>query len=103
MLISGLFIQRDGFQVLDSGEVVQYDHPHSLLQNGAGAFHQMVRQLGDTQFSHLAAVAEDAYHSKWSFAGGDGAEVPRPQADTDSVSVAGASETGHENPAYVID
>ena len=89
--------------MLDSGKVVQYAHPHVLLQDGSGAFHQMVRQLGDTQFGHLAAVAEDAYHRKWSLAGRDGAEGPRPPADTNSVSVARASEIGYENPAYVLD
>ena len=78
--------------------VVECDQPHHPLQDGSGAFHQMVRQLGDAKFRHLAAIAEDTYHRKFSR---DGVEGSRAAAETNNVSMAGASENGFENPAFV--
>ena len=49
-------------QVLDNGEVVQFDHPYLLLQDKEGLFYQMVQQTGQEHQAVLYQAAAQAYH-----------------------------------------
>ena len=48
-------------QVLDAGTIVEFDHPHFLLQQREGHFTSMIQQTGKVMASQLHATAENAY------------------------------------------
>lgn len=39
-------IESDKILVLDNGEIIEFDHPHLLLQNEKSIFRQMVEETG---------------------------------------------------------
>lgn len=41
--------------------MVEFDHPHTLLQNSSGAFSNYVSKLGATEVERLTKVARDCY------------------------------------------
>ena len=51
--------------MIDSGSVVEYDHPHVLLQNPEGQFYSMVQQLGAQQAKILSQIAKESYMEKF--------------------------------------
>ena len=51
-------------QVLDNGEVVQYDHPYTLLLETHGHFAEMVRQTGSNEEERLLEIAKYHYVRK---------------------------------------
>ena len=50
-------------QVLDHGEVKQFDHPFVLLQDTDGIFSDMVQRTGEAYAQKLAKDAEDRYQA----------------------------------------
>ena len=52
------------FQVLNRGEVKQFDHPFLLLQDKDGIFADMVRQTGKSYARRLEDLAEKAYYER---------------------------------------
>ncbi|OXU18927.1 hypothetical protein TSAR_000783 [Trichomalopsis sarcophagae] len=56
-------IDSDKILVVENGEIVEFDHPHLLLQIENGCFAKMVRQSGDAMHAeHLRKVSEEAYN-----------------------------------------
>lgn len=51
-------------QVVDGGQIVEFDSPYVLLQNATGTFAQMVKQTGRDIADHLKTIAETSYLSK---------------------------------------
>ena len=49
---------------MDQGRVVEFDHPHTLLQREGGYFHQMVQQAGPQAEHRLHSLAKAAYYDK---------------------------------------
>ncbi|KAK0172592.1 hypothetical protein PV328_005892 [Microctonus aethiopoides] len=49
------------FEIMDTGSIVEFDHPHILLQNESGFFSNMVRETGNTSAKILAAIAKETY------------------------------------------
>jgi len=52
-------MDSDKVLVMDAGVVVEYDHPHNLLKNKLGHFHQMVEQTGQVSADLLHNVASN--------------------------------------------
>lgn len=50
-------MDSDKVLVMDSGTVVEFDHPHNLLKNTEGFFYKMVRETGETTADFLHNVA----------------------------------------------
>lgn len=46
---------------MDAGEMVEFDHPHLLLQNRHGHFSRMVAQTGKNMTAQLHGVATKTY------------------------------------------
>lgn len=46
---------------MDAGEMVEFDHPHMLLQNRQGYFYKMVAQTGKNMSTQLHGVATNKY------------------------------------------
>ncbi|XP_031342889.1 probable multidrug resistance-associated protein lethal(2)03659 [Photinus pyralis] len=44
--------------VFDAGKIVEFDHPHHLLQNKDGTFYSMVQATGQNMFKNLYSIAE---------------------------------------------
>ena len=57
-------MDSDKVLVMEAGSVVEYDHPHILMQNTEGYFYNMVQETGPSMAEQLAHVAEDAYCTK---------------------------------------
>ncbi|XP_046989445.1 ATP-binding cassette sub-family C member 4-like isoform X1 [Schistocerca americana] len=57
-------MDSDKVLVMDSGTMVEYAHPHVLLQFPEGYFYKMVEQTGESMAAQLAKVAEEAYNRK---------------------------------------
>ncbi|KAJ8684018.1 hypothetical protein QAD02_019810 [Eretmocerus hayati] len=47
--------------VMEAGQVVEFDHPHILLQKEDGVFHSMVQQTGASTAENLFKIAETGY------------------------------------------
>lgn len=45
--------------IMDSGSVVKFDEPKSLLQNENSVFYGMIKELGTTEFEHLPRIAKN--------------------------------------------
>lgn len=54
-------MDSDRVMVMDSGEIVEFDHPHILLQKPSGRFHDMVLETGFLESEKLKKVAFDSY------------------------------------------
>ncbi|XP_046392253.1 probable multidrug resistance-associated protein lethal(2)03659 [Ischnura elegans] len=54
-------IDYDKVLVLDEGRLVEFNHPHILLQNKEGYFYRMVQQTGIQMAKNLARLAEKGY------------------------------------------
>ena len=52
------------FQVMDGGEVVDFDDPYTLLQDENSQLKIMVDKTGPSSSKQLHQVAEAAYHSR---------------------------------------
>lgn len=50
------------FQVLDRGEVQQFDQPYNLLQDEDGLFYQMVQQTGQKYANELITIAQNKHN-----------------------------------------
>ncbi|XP_049853309.1 probable multidrug resistance-associated protein lethal(2)03659 isoform X1 [Schistocerca gregaria] len=57
-------MDSDKVLVMDAGIVVEYDHPHRLLQNNNGYLYKMVEQTGKSMMESLIKVAEESYRSQ---------------------------------------
>lgn len=54
-------MDSDKVLVMEAGIMVEYDHPHILLQNKEGYFYKMVQETGKAMAEQLHKVAEEAY------------------------------------------
>nr|XP_023023834.1 probable multidrug resistance-associated protein lethal(2)03659 isoform X1 [Leptinotarsa decemlineata]XP_023023843.1 probable multidrug resistance-associated protein lethal(2)03659 isoform X1 [Leptinotarsa decemlineata] len=57
-------MDSDRVLVMDAGQSVEFDHPHSLLQNKTGVFYGLVKQTGQAMAANLQSIAEESYISK---------------------------------------
>ncbi|KAF9815043.1 hypothetical protein SFRURICE_010601 [Spodoptera frugiperda] len=57
-------IDSDKILVLDAGRLMEYDHPHLLLQNKKSHFRKMVSETGPSMASHLHKLAAQSYQDK---------------------------------------
>lgn len=55
-------MDSDKVLVMDAGQLVEYDHPHVLLQNESGYFRKLVQQTGKTTANTLKKVAAECYY-----------------------------------------
>ncbi|KAF5283710.1 hypothetical protein FQR65_LT13745 [Abscondita terminalis] len=55
-------MDSDKIMVLDAGRVVEFDHPHLLLQNANGVFYSMVQQTGSAMVETLTNIARESYN-----------------------------------------
>ncbi|KAF5288561.1 hypothetical protein FQA39_LY15340 [Lamprigera yunnana] len=51
-------MDSDKVLVLETGEIVEYDHPHNLLQNKNGLFYSMLQQLDGSVINSLTEIAK---------------------------------------------
>ncbi|XP_069672860.1 ATP-binding cassette sub-family C member 4-like [Periplaneta americana] len=56
-------MDSDKVLVMDGGMMVEFDHPHVLLQNMEGHFYSMVQETGNNMAEQLARIAEESYHN----------------------------------------
>lgn len=52
-------MDSDKVLVMDAGEMVEFDHPHNLLQNNNGFLYKMVEQTGQATADLLHGVAAE--------------------------------------------
>ncbi|XP_014275661.1 probable multidrug resistance-associated protein lethal(2)03659 [Halyomorpha halys] len=57
-------IDSDKILVMDAGTLVEFDHPHILLQNKYGFLHKMVKETGKATEETLTKLASENYESK---------------------------------------
>lgn len=55
-------IDSDKVLVMDGGRVIEYDHPHLLLENMNGIFYNMVKETGQATADLLTAQAQYSYN-----------------------------------------
>ncbi|CAH1985088.1 unnamed protein product [Acanthoscelides obtectus] len=58
-------MDSDRVMVMSSGSVLEFDHPHKLLQIPEGHFHKMVLETGRQMANELEDIALEAYHKKY--------------------------------------
>jgi ABC-type multidrug transport system fused ATPase/permease subunit len=56
-------MDSDKVLVMEFGTMVEFDHPHILLQNQEGHFHSMVQETGYVMAEQLSRTAEECYHA----------------------------------------
>ncbi|XP_012261830.2 ATP-binding cassette sub-family C member 4-like [Athalia rosae] len=56
-------MDSDRVLVMDHGEVVEFDHPHLLLQDENGHFSSMLAKTGKSMAEQLKKIAKEAYDS----------------------------------------
>ncbi|VEN35015.1 unnamed protein product [Callosobruchus maculatus] len=59
-------MDSDKVLVMDAGTMVEFDHPHLLLQNPQGVFYRMVAESGRAMSEQLRRVARDAFQRQLS-------------------------------------
>lgn len=52
-------MDSDKVLVMDAGQMVEFDHPHMLLQNTNGFLYKMVQQTGPSMTDTLTKVARE--------------------------------------------
>lgn len=52
-------MDSDKVLVMDSGAIVEFEHPHCLLRNENGFFYKMVEQTGRAAADKLRTMAAD--------------------------------------------
>ncbi|XP_023310959.1 multidrug resistance-associated protein 4 [Anoplophora glabripennis] len=57
-------MDSDKVMVMAGGSMLEFDHPHSLLQTPEGPFHKMVLETGPTMSIQLKDIAQEAYKQK---------------------------------------
>lgn len=55
-------IDSDRVIVMDTGKAVEFDRPHTLLQNESGILYSMVKALGDQEFDRLSRSALEKFN-----------------------------------------
>lgn len=50
-------MDSDKVLVMDAGEAVEFDHPHTLLQDQNGVFYSLVMETGNATFKYLKGIA----------------------------------------------
>lgn len=56
-------MDSDRVMVMDSGRLVEFDHPYKLLSNPEGYFTKMVNETSDKMSTQLFQIAKDTYIS----------------------------------------
>lgn len=59
-------IDSDKVLVMDAGQIIEYDHPHILLQNPNGVFFKMVEESGADVANLLSRQAQETYEKRTS-------------------------------------
>lgn len=59
-------MDSDKVLVMDGGTMVEFDHPHLLLQNTNGVFHKMVAETGKFMNEQLRRTARESYQRQMS-------------------------------------
>jgi ABC-type multidrug transport system fused ATPase/permease subunit len=57
-------IESDRVLVMDAGRAVEFDEPHTLLQNKAGIFRSLVDQTGTSGAQKLMEIAQKAHEDR---------------------------------------
>ncbi|XP_017768861.1 PREDICTED: multidrug resistance-associated protein 4-like [Nicrophorus vespilloides] len=57
-------MDSDKVVVMESGTIVEYNHPHELLSNRHSKFYKMVKSTGKTMSEQLKKIARQSYHRK---------------------------------------
>ncbi|XP_012058527.1 PREDICTED: LOW QUALITY PROTEIN: probable multidrug resistance-associated protein lethal(2)03659 [Atta cephalotes] len=57
-------MDSDRILVMDAGNVVEFDHPHVLLQKDTGYLKSMVQETGKAMAEVLTSVAHDCYQNR---------------------------------------
>lgn len=57
-------MDSDKVLVMDAGQMVEFDHPHILLQRPGGVLRGMVDQTGRSMADTLARIAQQTYEQK---------------------------------------
>lgn len=57
-------MDSDKVLVMDAGRAVEFDHPHSLLQNAHGSFSKLVAQTGTAMAEILESIAATNFINK---------------------------------------
>ncbi|KAJ8916752.1 hypothetical protein NQ315_013957 [Exocentrus adspersus] len=57
-------MDSDRVLVMDAGQIIEFDHPHQLLENPNGFFTAMVKQTGASMETTLRKLAEKDYEKK---------------------------------------
>lgn len=56
-------IDSDRIMVLDTGAIVEFDQPHTLLKDEKGIFYGMAEATGSQEFEKLSHVAKEKYEN----------------------------------------
>lgn len=59
-------MDSDKVLVMESGTMVEFDHPHMLLQNPNGVFYKMVAESGRALSEQLRKIARESYQRQLS-------------------------------------
>lgn len=54
-------MDSDRVMVMDSGRLVEFDHPYNLLNNPVGYFAKMVAETSDKMSAQLHQIAKNTY------------------------------------------
>lgn len=57
-------MDSDRVLVMSSGRIVEFNHPHELLQINDGYFNNMVKETGSAVSQYLRHVAWEAYQKR---------------------------------------